>query len=417
MAKAGRETSAYGLQWRVSIPASKKLPPLPNPFGLVPPSTAGGDSEASHLEPEDSKILRYELLNCDQRSFLTGSRRADMQAAHIINTVRKDNQRKAVVEELLTQQHLHHPTFANFDLDSVINVEANYHLQWDLYGTFALVPAMDDASAMLGALKASNKKWVATSQPKHHETSPAPRYSSFTPGLLLHPQVGLAPFDHPNGTLSSSIRKASSPIARRFQLPSRYFQTSTSQRPQNAVTWTYWIASGDQLVSASDSNILFPPFTAKDARSLIQITLPPISSLAMVVNANAKLQSFMTHHSVEATPRIRMFAKVISELMDEIFFVPTGFHSRLDDSLSFLVPTQPPPVPEVPLVGDVPGTRILLRLCLGKHQLPSIRCKNSMFQSTLMMTMVLHCRNFNCWRKGLATRNSSLGNARMQQRC
>lgn len=97
MANALRETGARGEQWRVAIPASKKLPSIPNPPGFVPPSTAGGDSESSHREPKDTKILRYRLLACDQRSFLTGSRRVDMQAAYIINTVRKDDQRKANV--------------------------------------------------------------------------------------------------------------------------------------------------------------------------------------------------------------------------------------------------------------------------------------------------------------------------------
>ena len=97
MAYALRETGGHGEQWRVTIPACKKLPPIPNPSGLVPSSTAGSDSQSSHREPKDSKILLYRLLACDQRSFLTGSCRVDMQAAHIINTVRKDDRRKANV--------------------------------------------------------------------------------------------------------------------------------------------------------------------------------------------------------------------------------------------------------------------------------------------------------------------------------
>jgi hypothetical protein len=135
MANTLRETGTLGEQWRVTIPASI---PIPNPPAtLVPPSTTGGDSQSSHFEPKDSKILRYRLLACDQRSFLTGSRRADMQAAYIINTIRKDDQRKANVvsasdssrnmhtdcdqEELLTQQRLHHSYFQTFGLDSIIN--------------------------------------------------------------------------------------------------------------------------------------------------------------------------------------------------------------------------------------------------------------------------------------------------------
>ncbi|KIM37119.1 hypothetical protein M413DRAFT_13495 [Hebeloma cylindrosporum] len=69
----------------------------------------------------------------------------------------------------------------------------------------------------------------------------------------------------------------------------------------------------------------------------------------MVVNASAKLQSFMRHHGAEATPRITMFVKLVSELMDEIFFVPQGYHSPLDDLLTFPVPA--------PSVGTVSRTR------------------------------------------------------------
>jgi len=39
-------------------------------------------------------------------------------------------------------------------------VEANYHAQWDLYGTFCIVPAVDDARAMLTALRTSNQQWI-----------------------------------------------------------------------------------------------------------------------------------------------------------------------------------------------------------------------------------------------------------------
>ncbi|KIM37122.1 hypothetical protein M413DRAFT_448648, partial [Hebeloma cylindrosporum] len=43
-----------------------------------------------------------------------------------------------------------------------------------------------------------------------------------------------------------------------------------------------------------------------------------------------------------------MFAKIVSELMQEIFFSPNGFYSRLDNLLTLQVPAQPPPVPNVP---------------------------------------------------------------------
>jgi hypothetical protein len=76
----------------------------------------------------------------------------------------------------------------------------------------------------------------------------------------------------------------------------------------------------------------------------------------MVVNANAKLQSFMRDHRASATLRITMFASLVSELMDEIFFVPQGFHSRLDDSLSLPIPAQFHPVVGAALIETVSGT-------------------------------------------------------------
>lgn len=48
-------------------------------------------------------------------------------------------------------------------------VEANYHVQWDLYGTFCIVPAVDDARAMLTALRISNQQWTVTVNEKIYD--------------------------------------------------------------------------------------------------------------------------------------------------------------------------------------------------------------------------------------------------------
>jgi len=39
-------------------------------------------------------------------------------------------------------------------------VGSSLHVQWDRYGTFCFVPEESYASAMLGALHESNKKWT-----------------------------------------------------------------------------------------------------------------------------------------------------------------------------------------------------------------------------------------------------------------
>ena len=132
-------------QVRMFIPPVKKLPPNPH-IGpgsdallraLAPPSeTAGTDSEYTPESPED-KNLRHRLLACDQRSFFTGSASADLQAAHIINPVRRNPERKKLVvsllfpiafnvlhlfqEDLLSQQKLQDPSVYKFLLDSPTN--------------------------------------------------------------------------------------------------------------------------------------------------------------------------------------------------------------------------------------------------------------------------------------------------------
>jgi hypothetical protein len=39
-------------------------------------------------------------------------------------------------------------------------VEANLHVQWDLYGTFCIVSSESDSAAMLDALHKINDKWA-----------------------------------------------------------------------------------------------------------------------------------------------------------------------------------------------------------------------------------------------------------------
>ena len=88
-------------QFRVVIPAVKKLPPNPHissdalTRALAPPSeTASNVDSESPPEPRLEKTLRHLLLACDQLSFFTGSASADLQAAHVVNAVRQNPDRK-----------------------------------------------------------------------------------------------------------------------------------------------------------------------------------------------------------------------------------------------------------------------------------------------------------------------------------
>ena len=94
--------------------------------------------------------------------------------------------------------------------------------------------------------------------------------------------------------------------------------------PASKVTWTYWTASGDRLCSSWPPHEPLVPFLATDIRANLMCT-PAISSLAMAINAHAKLQQFMREHGASATPRVQKFTQLIAELVHEIFFVPPGF--------------------------------------------------------------------------------------------
>ena len=94
------------------------------------------------------------------------------------------------------------------------------------------------------------------------------------------------------------------------------------------VTWTYWISDGDHLRSASPPHApLTPgtPFIVGDVRP--ECDKPVLSSLAMVINAHYKLGQYMRDHGSSATPRVQKFARLMSELVTAIFFLPPRYPS------------------------------------------------------------------------------------------
>ena len=82
-------------QQRVVIPPPTKLPPNPHITGgltsrllTTPSETDSAITQRTRFEAREDKALRYKLLQFDQRSFITGSSAADLQACQIIDTVR-----------------------------------------------------------------------------------------------------------------------------------------------------------------------------------------------------------------------------------------------------------------------------------------------------------------------------------------
>ncbi|KAF5370995.1 hypothetical protein D9615_010021 [Tricholomella constricta] len=309
-------------QLRVFIPPVKKLPPNPHIGSasealiraLAPPTeTEYTDSEANP-EPPEEKSLRHRLLACDQRSFVTGSASADLQAARVINAVRKNPERKRQVEDLLSQQRLQDPSMLKFLLDSPTNailLEATLHVHWGLYGTFCVVPSESDARAMLDALNKINEAWnqnASEGYVRPLDISRPPFAKPHWDIVILHPHALLP--DHQPLVIA--------------QNPPLYVQGQPIQ-PTPSYDWTYWFANGDQLCSTSPPHTPLAPFVVKDVRS--HYDKPHFSSLAMVVNAHYKLNQFMRDHGSSATRRVQNFAQQMSDLVTAIFFVPEGYGS------------------------------------------------------------------------------------------
>lgn len=95
----------------------------------------------------------------------------------------------------------------------------------------------------------------------------------------------------------------------------------TKGQPNSKITWTGWTTSGDRLCSILTPHKPLDPFLALDTRAELS-HFPPISSLAMIINAYSKLQSFLRTHRPSVSPRIQRYSQLISELVSEIFFVP-----------------------------------------------------------------------------------------------
>ncbi|KAJ3517704.1 hypothetical protein NLJ89_g327 [Agrocybe chaxingu] len=307
---------AHSSQLRVVIPDIRRLPPNPHIVAgpvislpqqgaweraLAAPSVSGTtDSEISHI-PRHEKALRNRLLAYDQRSFLTGSAAADLEAAHIISAVRHNDLRKLAVETYLTQQRIQ-PLFRFDNAANAILLESSLHTQWDIYGTFCFIPAENDLVAMLESLKRSNEMWR---QDAPDAVSKEPFYSPKWDIIVLHPHAMF-----PEGM----------PLA--IAQDRTFFNGRNGGIPVSShLSWTWWIAAGDTLRSATGTS--FEPFVARDLRS--EFGVPPISSLAMVINAHSKLQRFLQDFASSASTRVLRFAQLISDLVTEIFFVPAAY--------------------------------------------------------------------------------------------
>jgi hypothetical protein len=89
-------------------------------------------------------------------------------------------------------------------------------------------------------------------------------------------------------------------------------------------TWKFWVSSGDHLSSLEEPDKDFGPFLATDLHD--EFKLPPLCSLAMVINAHCKFEQFLQNHSTSASAQVKKFGWLMLELVTEVFLVPeNGF--------------------------------------------------------------------------------------------
>lgn len=83
------------------------------------------------------------------------------------------------------------------------------------------------------------------------------------------------------------------------------------------------MTSGDSLSSLQEPDKYLDPFLVTDARE--DFYQSPFCSLAMVINSHCKLAQFLEGRDTPASERVKKFAQLMSDLVTEIFFVPTGY--------------------------------------------------------------------------------------------
>ncbi|KAF9472102.1 hypothetical protein BDN70DRAFT_819137 [Pholiota conissans] len=319
-------------QLRVAIPKTRRLPPSPQierEEGMIralapPPHSGEIDKECPH-ESRIDMILRYKLLACDQRSFLTGSAVPDIEPAHILAPIRNDPVRKAEVEKFLTQQRFHCPQSKDFVLDSVENtilLESNLHIQWRDYGAFCFVPAEHDAKVMLAALRESNVEWEyqvrrdCDDRIRPLDLSQPPFRKPHWDVLILRPNSFL-----PEGQMIAIANE------RDLLVPGAKTMGHVSYKYPKS--WSYWQQYGDILSNSHRCRFL-KPFVVENVRQ--ELELPQISSLAMIVNAQNKVQQYIDETDGRIAPRVRVYAGLLSDLVAAIFFVPSFMDNVAESS-------------------------------------------------------------------------------------
>ncbi|KAJ6508896.1 hypothetical protein C8R45DRAFT_459319 [Mycena sanguinolenta] len=151
----------------IAIPEVVKNPPS-NPLlrrdigNATPAPTRKASSSVTSLS---QRTLANRVLYNDQRCLLTGKASAELQACHMVNTIRPKNNPekenlKARIEHVLTRQGFN--GLRPFALDSLANcvaLDVHSRGQLDRRGSFCIVVPIKQIQDMIESLRVSNDLW------------------------------------------------------------------------------------------------------------------------------------------------------------------------------------------------------------------------------------------------------------------
>ncbi|CAA7260586.1 unnamed protein product [Cyclocybe aegerita] len=224
-------------------------------------------------------------------SFFTGSPNADLQGCHVVNAAhsRKDETTAKEIEEFLTKFCF--DGLEPFKLDGVANgilLEGSYHRHWDVYGTICFVPPLEQLQKIKGVLQSANRGWQNRTD---YERKSVPRQLSkgdfgviSWQALVLHPQA-LLPYNQPLPILTNP------PLVHSGQTP------ASSGRVWKIVLLLYM--------------------------SLCVRPKKVISILAMLINAQSKIDHACNTPGYPRTAIVEQYHKILTATLSEIFFEPT----------------------------------------------------------------------------------------------
>ncbi|KAF9647201.1 hypothetical protein BDM02DRAFT_2747636 [Thelephora ganbajun] len=342
---------AYVRDQTVDIPpVSKKIPPNPL-LGYNRTHTATASSAKSSRVSATQSTLTHRVLLYDQRCLVTGAVSTQLQACHLINTIRMNNSNREIKaplkdevvrslsliipdtlggcnifaqESILTQQQF---GTGKFSLDSLSNcaaIEAQWHGDLDTYGSFCITVPLMQICAIVTKLNASNRDWE--------------RRAALNPQASRNLNITEDPFVVKKCVLVVLRPDLFLPETRPLWINTRRVlrvPAGPSLPESDGSSWTEYYPQHGRPYLIDSSNQEFTEFDYHSNRRPGQ----DLSVFSLLVNANSKLQAAKRRAKDPIDIETISYTEIVALAVNVIFFVPRGLQKQ--------APSLIPPVPSL----------------------------------------------------------------------